>query len=62
MWDELTWAPGKSWSLVIVVEYLFSTGCPSRVALSGRWGNLRYLGSSKPPVFVSMVVIEVTLY
>lgn len=44
--DIATCAPGKSWSFVIVDEYLFSLGFPSKVASSGKCGKSRYLGSS----------------
>jgi len=46
--SQLTCAPGKSWPLVMVVEYLFKTGVPSSCfAPSGAQGNAMYLASSE---------------
>lgn len=44
--NEYTCAPGKSWPLVIVEEYLLRTGLSSLEASSGRWGKSKNLGCS----------------
>jgi len=51
-WTRRTWAPGKSWPLVMVEDHLFRACEPSRIVPCSRQGKLIYVGACGP--FVSL--------